>query len=72
MLRTLRALLALLPLPTLAGAERHPVVEASWHGARAYLPYPYNPADGREDAARPLVRGTRGGGHHNITFRCAR
>jgi formylglycine-generating enzyme required for sulfatase activity len=29
----------------------------------AYLPYPYDATDGREDLARPQVRGTRGGGH---------
>ena len=62
----------------------------------AYLPYPYDPKDGREDLHRDAVRGTRGGGHdsrpdeltathrgrhvsrnprgghHNISFRCAR
>lgn len=29
----------------------------------AYLPYPYNPSDGREDLKAGPVRGTRGGGH---------
>jgi iron(II)-dependent oxidoreductase len=29
----------------------------------AYLPYPYEPTDGREDLTRAVVRGTRGGGH---------
>jgi formylglycine-generating enzyme required for sulfatase activity len=29
----------------------------------AYLPYPYNAYDGREDLTRRLDRGTRGGGH---------
>jgi iron(II)-dependent oxidoreductase len=29
----------------------------------AYLAYPHNPTDGREDLTRPQVRGTRGGGH---------
>ncbi len=29
----------------------------------AYLPYPYDASDGREDLIRPQVRGTRGGGH---------
>jgi iron(II)-dependent oxidoreductase len=29
----------------------------------AYLPYPYNSKDGREDLAAGPVRGTRGGGH---------
>jgi formylglycine-generating enzyme required for sulfatase activity len=28
-----------------------------------YLPYPYDPRDGREDLNRSDVRGTRGGGH---------
>ncbi len=29
----------------------------------AYLSYPYNPADGREDLEAGPIRGTRGGGH---------
>ena len=29
----------------------------------AYLPYPYDARDGREDLTSPQVRGTRGGGH---------
>lgn len=29
----------------------------------AYLPYPYEPGDGREDPRAGPVRGTRGGGH---------
>jgi iron(II)-dependent oxidoreductase len=29
----------------------------------AYLPYPYNSKDGREDLTRLQVRVTRGGGH---------
>lgn len=29
----------------------------------AYVPYPYDPGDGREDRAASRVRGTRGGGH---------
>lgn len=29
----------------------------------AYLPYPYDAADGRENLSRDQVRGTRGGGH---------
>jgi formylglycine-generating enzyme required for sulfatase activity len=33
-----------------------------WVGS-AYLPYPYNPKDGREDLNRLQVRVTRGGGH---------
>ena len=61
-----------------------------------YRPYPYDAADGREDPTSGQVRGTRGGGHdasaedltvtqrgrrvsrnpsgghHNISFRCAR
>jgi len=28
-----------------------------------YLPYPYDPSDGREDLRAGPVRGTRGGGH---------
>jgi iron(II)-dependent oxidoreductase len=49
------------------GASPYGVLDMAGNGwqwvSSAYLPYPYNPTDGREDAARALVRGTRGGGH---------
>lgn len=50
-----------------AGASPYGVLDMAGNGwqwvSSAYLPYPYNPGDGREDAARELLRGTRGGGH---------
>ena len=49
------------------GASPYGVLDMAGNGwqwlSSAYLPYPYDPNDGREDAARPLVRATRGGGH---------
>lgn len=82
------------------GASPFGVLDMAGNGwewvSSAYLPYPYDPKDGREDLHRDLVRGTRGGGHdsrpdeltathrgrqvsrnprgghHNISFRCAR
>jgi len=82
------------------GASPFGVLDMAGNGwewvSSAYLPYPYDPKDGREDLNRDLVRATRGGGHdsrpdeltathrgrqvsrnprgghHNISFRCAR
>jgi formylglycine-generating enzyme required for sulfatase activity len=49
------------------GASLYGVLDMAGNGwewvSSGYLPYPYNPADGREDLKRDLVRGTRGGGH---------
>jgi len=49
------------------GASPYGVLDMAGNGwewvSSAYLPYPYNAADGREDSAREQVRGTRGGGH---------
>lgn len=82
------------------GASPYGVLDMAGNGwewvSSAYLPYPYDARDGREDLTRDAVRGTRGGGHdsrpeelsttqrgrhvsrnprgghHNISFRCAR
>jgi len=82
------------------GASPYGLLDAAGNGwewvSSAYLPYPYNSKDGREDLSKDIVRGTRGGGHdvrveelttthrgrqvsrnprgghHNISFRCAR
>jgi iron(II)-dependent oxidoreductase len=82
------------------GASPFGLLDAAGNGwewvSSAYLPYPYNSNDGREDMTRDQVRVTRGGGHdagpeelttthrgrhvsrnprgghHNISFRCAR
>ncbi|HEX2225863.1 MAG TPA: SUMF1/EgtB/PvdO family nonheme iron enzyme [Candidatus Binatia bacterium] len=82
------------------GASPYGVFDMAGNGwewvSSAYLPYPYDVTDGREDLMRDVVRGTRGGGHdsrpeeitttqrgrqvsrnprgghHNISFRCAR
>jgi iron(II)-dependent oxidoreductase len=82
------------------GASPYGVLDMAGNGwewvSSAYRPYPYHPQDGREDLNRDAVRGTRGGGHdsppdeltatqrgrrvsrnprgghHNISFRCAR
>ena len=49
------------------GASPYGVLDMAGNGwewvSSAYLPYPYNAADGREDSIREQVRGTRGGGH---------
>ena len=49
------------------GASPYGVLDLSgnvWEWvSSAYFPYPYDPRDGREDLSRPVVRGTRGGGH---------
>ena len=48
------------------GASPYGVLDLAGNGwewvSSAYLPYPYNTADGREDLKRELVRVTRGGG----------
>ena len=82
------------------GASPHGMLDAAGNGwewvSSAYMAYPYNPNDGREDLTGVQVRVTRGGGqdgradeltttqrgrqvsrnprggHHNISFRCAR
>lgn len=50
-----------------AGASAHGVLDMAgnvWEWvSSAYLPYPYQAADGREDLTPGPVRGTRGGGH---------
>jgi len=50
----------------LQGASPYGVLDMAGNGwewvSSAYLPYPYNAADGREDLTREQVRGTRGGG----------
>ena len=49
------------------GASPYGVLDLAGNGwewvSSAYLPYPYNPKDGREDLTRLQVRVTRGGGH---------
>lgn len=49
------------------GASPYGVLDMAGNGwewvSSAYVPYPYNPTDGREDMRRSAVRGTRGGGH---------
>ena len=48
------------------GASPYGVLDLSGNGwewvSSAYLPYPYNPTDGREDFNQVRIRGTRGGG----------
>ncbi|MGH7870647.1 MAG: formylglycine-generating enzyme family protein [Candidatus Binatia bacterium] len=48
------------------GASPYGLLDMAGNGwewvSSAYLPYPYNAADGREDLTRAQVRGTRGGG----------
>jgi iron(II)-dependent oxidoreductase len=49
------------------GASPYGVLDMAGNGwewvSSAYLPYPYNSSDGREDATWEQVRATRGGGH---------
>ena len=49
------------------GASPYGVLDLAGNGwewvSSAYLPYPYDAADGREDLSREQVRVTRGGGH---------
>lgn len=49
------------------GASPYGILDLAGNGwewvSSAYLPYPYNPSDGREDLTRLQVRVTRGGGH---------
>ena len=49
------------------GASPYGVLDMAGNGwewvSSAYLPYPYDSKDGREDLTREQVRGTRGGGH---------
>jgi iron(II)-dependent oxidoreductase len=49
------------------GASPYGILDLAGNGwewvSSAYLPYPYNAHDGREDLARLHVRVTRGGGH---------
>ena len=49
------------------GASPYGVLDMAGNGwewvSSAYMPYPYNPNDGREDLTPGPVRGTRGGGH---------
>jgi len=49
------------------GASPYGVLDMAGNGwewvSSAYMPYPYNPRDGREDLTPGPVRGTRGGGH---------
>jgi formylglycine-generating enzyme required for sulfatase activity len=48
------------------GASDYGVLDLAGNGwewvSSAYLPYPYDPKDGREDPNRVQIRGTRGGG----------
>jgi formylglycine-generating enzyme required for sulfatase activity len=49
------------------GASPYGLLDAAGNGwewvSSAYLPYPYDAKDGREDLNRDAIRGTRGGGH---------
>jgi iron(II)-dependent oxidoreductase len=82
------------------GASPYGALDMAGNGwewvSSAYMPYPYDAKDGREDLTREAVRATRAGGHdsrpeeltttqrgrhvsrnprgghHNISFRCAR
>jgi iron(II)-dependent oxidoreductase len=49
------------------GASPYGVLDMAGNGwewvSSAYVPYPYDANDGREDLSRDTVRGTRGGGH---------
>jgi formylglycine-generating enzyme required for sulfatase activity len=49
------------------GASPYGVLDMAGNGwewiSSAYLPYPYDAKEGREDLTREQVRGTRGGGH---------
>lgn len=49
------------------GASPYGALDMAGNGwewvSSAYRPYPYDPADGREDPSSEQVRGTRGGGH---------
>ncbi len=49
------------------GASPYGLLDMAGNGwewvSSAYLPYPYDATDGREDLSRDLIRGTRGGGH---------
>lgn len=49
------------------GASLFGILDMAGNGwewvSSAYLPYPYDAKDGREDLTRDQVRGTRGGGH---------
>jgi formylglycine-generating enzyme required for sulfatase activity len=49
------------------GASPYGALDMAGNGwewvSSAYLPYPYNAGDGREDLTKEQVRGTRGGGH---------
>jgi iron(II)-dependent oxidoreductase len=49
------------------GASPYGLLDMAGNGwewvSSAYLPYPYDPKDGREDLSRDVARGTRGGGH---------
>src|SRR5882724_9195567 len=49
------------------GASPYGILDLAGNGwewvSSAYLPYPYNPNDGREDLTRLQVRVTRGGSH---------
>lgn len=49
------------------GASPYGLLDAAGNGwewvSSAYLPYPYDAKDGREDLTRDAIRSTRGGGH---------